>query len=71
MRRMVVTDPLGHLLGFFAAIAVMITLAYSRAYAADPACSGRVLHAGPVLAARHLSVMLAANNFLMIYLGLG
>ena len=30
MQRMVVTDPLGHLLGVFATVAVMVSLAYAR-----------------------------------------
>jgi NADH-quinone oxidoreductase subunit N len=30
MQGMVVVDPMGHLLAFFAALAVMITLAYAR-----------------------------------------
>ena len=34
MQRMVVSDPMGHLLGFFAALATMIALAYARPYAA-------------------------------------
>jgi NADH-quinone oxidoreductase subunit N len=34
-QRMVVADPMGHLLGFFAAIAMIVTLAYARPYAAD------------------------------------
>ena len=35
MQRMVVADPLGHLLGFFAVLAVMVSLAYARPYAAE------------------------------------
>src|ERR1043166_5996404 len=35
MQRMVVADPMGHLLGFFSTAATMITLAYARPYAAD------------------------------------
>src|SRR3954451_20006543 len=33
MQRMVVTDPMGHLLSFFATLATMLTLAYARPYA--------------------------------------
>src|SRR5512134_1137806 len=33
MQQMVVADPMGHLLGFFATIAVMVSLAYARPYA--------------------------------------
>ena len=35
MQGMVVADPMGHLLGAFATIAVMISLVYARPYAAD------------------------------------
>src|SRR5574341_2420897 len=34
MQRMVVSDPLGHLLAFFATAAVLVTLVYARPYAA-------------------------------------
>ncbi len=33
MQRMVVSDPMGHLLGFFSTLAVMISLVYARPYA--------------------------------------
>ncbi len=35
MQRMVVTDPMGHLLGLFATLAMMVTLVYARPYAAE------------------------------------
>src|SRR6478736_2459103 len=35
MQGMVVTDPMGHLLSFFATVSTMIALAYSRPYAAS------------------------------------
>ena len=35
MQRMVVADPMGHLLGLFATLAMMITLVYARPYAAE------------------------------------
>src|SRR6185312_5576750 len=35
MQGMVVADPMSHLLGFFSAIAVIVTLAYARPYAAS------------------------------------
>ena len=34
MQRMVVADPMGHLLGLFATLAMMTTLVYARPYAA-------------------------------------
>jgi NADH-quinone oxidoreductase subunit N len=70
MQRMVVTDPLGHLLGFFAAVAVMVTLAYSRAYALEREMLKGELFTLSLFSLLGISVMLSANNFLMIYLGL-
>ena len=70
MQRMVVTDPLGHLLGFFATLAVMITLAYSRASAAERDMLKGELFTLSLFSLLGISVMLSANNFLMIYLGL-
>ena len=35
MQHMVVADPMGHLLGLFATIAVMVSLVYARPYAAE------------------------------------
>jgi len=70
MQGMVVTDPLGHLLGFFAAVAVMVTLAYSRAYAAEREMLKGELFTLSLFSLLGISVMLSANNFLMVYLGL-
>jgi NADH-quinone oxidoreductase subunit N len=70
MQRMVVTDPLGHLLGFFATLAVMVTLAYARSYAAEREMLKGELFTLSLFSLLGISVMLAANNFLMIYLGL-
>ncbi len=70
MQRMVVTDPLGHLLGFFATLAVMVTLAYARAYASEREMLKGELFTLSLFSLLGISVMLAANNFLMIYLGL-
>ena len=70
MQRMVVTDPLGHLLGFFAAAAVMVTLAYSRAYALEREMLKGELFTLSLFSLLGISVMLSANNFLMVYLGL-
>ena len=70
MQRMVVTDPFGHLLGFFAAVAVMVTLAYARAYSAEREMLKGELFTLSLFSLLGISVMLSANNFLMIYLGL-
>ncbi|KQU64589.1 MULTISPECIES: NADH-quinone oxidoreductase subunit NuoN [unclassified Rhizobacter] len=70
MQRMMVTDPLGHLLGFFAALAVMVTLVYARPYAESREMLKGELFTLSLFSLLGISVMLAANNFLVIYLGL-
>jgi len=70
MQRMVVADPMGHLLGFFAAIAMIITLAYARPYAADREMLKGELFTLSMFSLLGISVMLSANNFLVVYLGL-
>ena len=70
MQRMVVFDPLGNLLGFFACIAVMVTLAYARPYAAERDILKGELFTLNLFSLLGISVMLSANNFLVIYLGL-
>ncbi|MBX3618511.1 MAG: NADH-quinone oxidoreductase subunit NuoN [Rhizobacter sp.] len=70
MQRMVVTDPLGHLLGAFAALTVMIALAYSRPYAEHREILKGELFTLSLFSLLGISVMLAANNFLIVYLGL-
>jgi NADH-quinone oxidoreductase subunit N len=70
MQGMVVTDPLGHLLGAFAAIAVMIALAYARPYAEHREILKGELFTLSLFSLLGISVMLSANNFLIVYLGL-
>jgi NADH-quinone oxidoreductase subunit N len=70
MQRMVVADPMGHLLGFFATGAVMITLAYARPYAAERDMLKGELFTLSMFSLLGISVMLSANNFLVVYLGL-
>ena len=70
MQRMVVADPLGHLLAFFAALSVMVTLAYAR-----PTLASRDMFKGEffslaLFSLLGASVMVSANNFLVVYLGL-
>ncbi len=67
---MVVLDPMGHLLAFFAAIAVMITLAYAR-----PTLAARDMLKGEfytlsLFVLLGITVMCSANHFLVVYLGL-
>jgi NADH-quinone oxidoreductase subunit N len=67
---MVVTDPMGHLLAFFAGGSTMVTLAYAR-----PTLLARDMLKGEfftlaLFVLLGISVMTSANNFLVVYLGL-
>ncbi len=70
MHGMVVTDPLGHLLAFFATLALMVTLVYVRTYAADRDILKGELFTLSLFSLLGISVMVSANNFLVVYLGL-
>ncbi len=70
MQGLVMSDPMGNLLGFFACIATMVTLAYARPYAAGRDMLKGELFTLAMFSLLGISVMLAANNFLVIYLGL-
>jgi NADH-quinone oxidoreductase subunit N len=70
MQNMVVADPLGHLLGFFATLAVMVTLVYARPYAAEREILKGELFTLSLFSLLGINVMLSANNFLVVYLGL-
>ena len=68
---MVVSDPMGNWLKFFAAIAMMVTLVYGRPYAA----ARGMLRGGEMFTLSLFSLlgmfdMISGNNFLVIYLGL-
>jgi len=70
MQGMVVTDPMGHLLAFFAGVAMMASLAYAR-----PTLGSREMLKGEfytlsLFVLLGISVMTSANNFLVVYLGL-
>ncbi|MBC7665413.1 MAG: NADH-quinone oxidoreductase subunit NuoN [Caulobacter sp.] len=70
MSRMVVIDPLGHLLALCATLATMITLGFARPY-----LKSRDLLKGEFLTLAMfsllgISVMVSANNFLVVYVGL-
>jgi len=69
--RLVVSDPLGHWLKCFASIAVMVTLVYSRPYAADrDMLRGGEMFSLSMFALLGMSVMISGQNFLVLYLGL-
>jgi NADH-quinone oxidoreductase subunit N len=70
MQRMVVADPMGHLLGFFASAAVMISLVYARPYAASRDMLKGELFTLSLFSLLGICVMQSANNLLVIYLGL-
>ncbi len=70
MHRMVVADPMGHLLGVFATLATMATLVHARAYAAGRDMLKGELFTLPMFSLLGIHVMLSANSFLVVYLGL-
>ncbi len=69
-QRMVVADPMGHLLGVFAAIAVIVSLIYARPYAGERDMLKGELFTLSMFTLLGIDVMLSANNFLVVYLGL-
>ena len=69
--RMVVSDPMGHWLKCFATLAVMVTLVYSRPYAADrDMLRGGEIFSLSLFALLGMSMMISGQNFIVIYLGL-
>jgi len=70
MQRMVVADPMGNLLGVFSTIAVMVSLVYARPYAAERDMLKGELFTLSLFSLLGIAVMLSANNFLVVYLGL-
>lgn len=70
MNRMVVSDAFGHLLALLSALAVMTTLAYTRDYAGEREILKGELFTLSLYSLLGIEVMVSANNFLMIYLGL-
>ncbi len=70
MQGMMVTDPLSHLLAFFSAIAMMVCIAYVQAYLAARDMLKGEFFTLSLLSFLGISVMVAANNFLVVFLGL-
>ena len=70
MQSMVVTDPMGHLLAFFAAVAMMVSVAYAQPYLASRDMLKGEFFTLSLFVYLGISVMVSANNFLVIYLGL-
>ncbi|GIX23807.1 MAG: NADH-quinone oxidoreductase subunit N [Caldimonas sp.] len=68
---MVVNDPLGNLLKFFATLSVFVTLVYGHLYSAKrDMLRGGEFFTLSLLALLGIMVMISGNNFLVIYLGL-
>jgi NADH-quinone oxidoreductase subunit N len=70
MQGMVVSDPLGHLLAFFATVAVMITVGYARGYIGARDMLKGEFFTLSLFSLLGVCVMVSANNFLVVYLGL-
>jgi NADH-quinone oxidoreductase subunit N len=68
---MVVSDPMGNWLKFFATISMMVCLVYGRPYAADrDMLLGGEMFTLSMFALLGIFVMISGSNFLVIYLGL-
>ena len=67
---MVVTDPMGRLLGVLSTLAVMISLAYAQPYIATRSMFKGEFFVLALLSLLGIHVMLSANDFLVVYLGL-
>jgi NADH-quinone oxidoreductase subunit N len=70
MQGMVVSDSLGHLLACFAALACAVTVAYARPYVASRDMLKGEFYTLTLVMLLGVSVMVSANNFLVVYLGL-
>ncbi len=70
MGGMVVSDPMGHLLAFFACIAVAVTLVYARPYAQSREILKGELFTLSLFTLLGIAIMVSGNNFLVLYLGL-
>ncbi|PTT77069.1 NADH-quinone oxidoreductase subunit NuoN [Pelomonas sp. HMWF004] len=70
MQGMVVADPMGHLLAGFACLATLVTLVYARPYAGVREMLKGELFILSLFSLLGVNVMLSANNFLVVYLGL-
>ena len=69
--KMVVSDPMGNWLKFFATIAMMVCLVYGRPYAGDrDMLRGGEMFTLAMFSLLGIFVMISGSNFLVIYLGL-
>ena len=70
MNGMVVTDPMGHLLAFFACLSMAVTVAYAQPYLASRDMLKGEFFTLSLFVLLGISVMCSANHFLVVYLGL-
>lgn len=70
LQRMMVSDPISHFLGFCASLAVLVTLVYSQSYARDRDILKGELFSLSLFSMLGMSIMMSANNLLVVYLGL-
>ena len=70
MNGMVVTDPMGHLLAFFAGLSMAVTVAYAQPYLASRDMLKGEFFTLSLFVLLGISVMCSANHFLVVYLGL-
>jgi NADH-quinone oxidoreductase subunit N len=70
MQGLFASDPLGHLLAAFATVAVMVTIAYARPYIGAREMRKGEFFTLSMFALLGVCVMVGANNFLVVYLGL-
>ena len=70
MQGLMVSDSLGHLLACFAAIACAVTVAYARPYIGARDMLKGEFFTLTLFVLLGVSVMVSANNFLVVYLGL-
>jgi len=70
MQRLLVSDPMGHLLAFFATLAVMVTIAYAQPYIATRDMLKGEFFTLAMFVLLGISIMTSANHFLVVYLGL-
>jgi len=70
MQGMMVADPLSHLLSLSAALALMLTLAYAQPYIAGRDLLKGEFYTLSMFVLLGIGVMVSANNFLVVFLGL-
>jgi NADH-quinone oxidoreductase subunit N len=70
MQGLFASDPLGHLLACFATVAVMITIGYARPYIGVREMRKGEFFTLSMFSLLGVCVMVGANNFLVVYLGL-